>query len=111
MKAAPVSVVVDGRWVPVAEEKGGGGFGGVDESVQVGELDRSDVVDDQAERSAGLDSSELARVTDETYLRPGRTGVGQQCGQPQGAGHPGFIDQQDVTNRQVEERVPNPRGW
>ena len=95
--------------VAVAEEKGGGGFGGVGEAVQVGELDRPDVVDDQPERSAGLDGAELAWVADEPDSAPRSRARWSASLQVQGAGHPGFIDEQHVAIRQVEEVVTDRR--
>ena len=59
-----VEVVVKGFGSPVAEAQGGGGFVGVGEAVQVGELDSADVMSQEPQRAAGLDRGELGRVTE-----------------------------------------------
>jgi hypothetical protein len=68
---APPEVMVDRLRITVTEKQGCGGFGGVvGEAVQIGELDCPDVAHEQAERTAGLDGTELVWVADQPDLRP-----------------------------------------
>ena len=60
-------VEVEGLGAAVAQLQGGSGFVGVGEPVQAGELDGPDVVDQETERSAGLDSRQLGGVTEKPY--------------------------------------------
>ena len=61
-----------------------------------GQLGVGDVRGEEAERAAGLDRGQLVRVADQPQRGAGRAGGGQQRGQPQGAGHAGLVDQDDV---------------
>ena len=65
MHSAVVEVEVECGGVAVAEGEGRGGFGGVGEAVQLGELQCAVGVFDVAEDAAGADGGELLVVPDQ----------------------------------------------
>ena len=103
--AVAVEVVVEGLGSAVAQAEGGGGFVGVGEAVQVGELDGADVVGQQAQRAAGFDGGELGGVTEEADDGAAFAGVGGEPVEVAGAGHAGFVDEDEVAGVEHEPLV------
>jgi len=105
VQAVALLIVVNAAGVPVAQAQSGGGVG---EAAQLGELDRADIVHEEAKRAAGLDGTQLVRIADQPDLHPCRAGVVEQGVQAQCPGHAGLVDQHHVPATQLEECVMMP---
>ena len=92
MNPTLVEVEVQRGRVAVAESEGGGGFGGVGEAVQLGELEGAVGVFDVAEDAAGADGAELLVVPDQPNTATQRGDVLDDSVEGEGVGHPGFVD-------------------
>lgn len=69
MGAVVAEVEVEGFGPAFADANGGGGFVGVDEAVEVGELDGSGVVGEETKHAAGFDGGELGGVAERSKRR------------------------------------------
>ncbi|GAA1580277.1 hypothetical protein GCM10009789_37610 [Kribbella sancticallisti] len=94
----PVVVVVgvDGGEVSGAEGEAGVAFPRGGEAPDVGEFGGLRVAGDEAEGAAGVGGGELGVVADEEEFGAGGVGGAGECGQFHGAGHGGFVDDDEL---------------
>ena len=76
-------------------------FPGVGEAPDVGEFGGFGVLGDQAEGAAGVGRGELGVVADEEELRAGGVGGAGEGGEFHGAGHGGFVDDDELVGAEV----------
>ena len=69
------------------------------------ELDGPDVVDQEAECSAGFDRGQLGGVTEEPDDGAAFACVAHEPVEPAGSGHPCFVDEDQVSGLQREPRI------
>jgi hypothetical protein len=90
-----IVVGVDGGEVSAAQREAGVAFPGVGEAPDVGEFGVG-VSRDEAEGAAGVGRGELSVVSDKQQFGAGRVGGAGECGEFQGAGHGGFVDDDEL---------------
>ena len=103
--AVVAGVEVEGFGSAFADADGGGGFVGVGEPVEVGELDGAGVVGEEAQCAAGFDGGELGGVAEDPDDGAAFAGVVGEPVQVAGAGHAGFVDQDEVAGLEHEPRI------
>jgi len=68
----------------------------VREPVECGQAGGGEVVGEEAQRAARFDGGQLVRVPNECDRGAAGGGELREPVQTEGAGHPGFVDEQDV---------------
>ena len=89
-------VGVDDVWLSLAEGEAGVAFPVVGEAPDIGQSGCCGGLGDEAECAAGVCCAELGVVSDEEEFCSGFVGFAGQGGEFHGAGHGGFVDDDEL---------------